>query len=145
MASLIGKDIYVFVNSQSGLFSVNSIDNVTGTLVSHCKMVGILCSSCGYLRMLVFASMTLLTIKLAKEALNKTCIDSEVTMSLSRVKGVLTSRRRHWDYENIVKTIYIRSECMRHYDPYSRTLRSLVIYLRRHIGCSFILVWFVCV
>ena len=53
--------------------------------------------------------------KLAKEALNKTSIDSEATMSLSRIKGVLMSRRRQWDSEIIGKLIDSGSESVRHY------------------------------
>ena len=66
VTSLKGKDIYVFVDSQSAFFSFNSVNTVNSALVSQCKaivfqlkIVGMLCSSCGYHLILVFVSMKL--------------------------------------------------------------------------------------
>lgn len=52
-----------------------------------------------------------------KEALNQDSIDSAGTMSFRRVKGILMSRRKQWDYENIGKIIDNGSESMKHYVP----------------------------
>jgi len=121
VASLKGKDIYVFVDSQSALFSLNSVDSVNGALVSQCKAIIFQLKDTGHIVQFMWIPSHIgiclneTADKLAKEALNKNSIDSEATMSFRRVKGVLTSRRRQWDYENIVKIIDSGSESMRHY------------------------------
>ena len=119
-ASLRGKDICVFVDSQSALFSLNSINTVNGAL-SQCKDIVFQVKDGGHVVQFMWIPYHIgiclneTGAKLAKEALNKNSIDSEATMSFQRLKGVLTSRKRQWDYENIVKIINSGSESMRHY------------------------------
>ena len=121
IASLKGKDIYVFVDSQSALLSLNSVHNVNDALVSKCKAIIFELKNAGHIVQFMWIPSHIgiclneTADKLAKEALNKDPTDSEITMSFSRVKGVLASRRRQWDYEHIVKIMDSGSESMKHY------------------------------
>lgn len=64
--------------------------------------------------------------QLPKEALNKDSIDSEATMRFIRNKGILMSRRRQWEYENIVKIMDSGSVSMKHYVIDQPELRLLL-------------------
>ena len=121
VASLKGKGNYVFVESQSALLSLNSVNNVNGTMVSKCKAVIFQLKDAGHIVQFMWMPYDIgiclneTADKLAKEALNKDPIDSEANMSFRRVKGILMSRRRQRDYENIVKIMDSGSESMKHY------------------------------
>ena len=85
------KNIYVFVDSQSALSSLNSPNTVNEALVAHCKAIVFQLKDAGHTVQFMWIPshvgicLNETADKLAKEALNKTSIDSEATMSLKPV------------------------------------------------------------
>lgn len=115
------KDIYIFSDSQGALYSLNSSVCANKDVVMRCKDVVSKMQTHGnsafffWIPSHIGIRLNEQADSLAKEATDKTAIDIESNISISRIKKIMFSKRREWETENIRKIIENGSESLVHY------------------------------
>ena len=121
MVSYKKKDVFIFSDSQSALLSLNSNNTMNSDLVAQCKNIvyqiqGFGCKVIFYwIPSHIGIYLNEVADRLAKEATDKTVIDTENVISIKRIKRGIRLKRNEWETENIRKILENGSESMEHY------------------------------
>ena len=115
------KDIYVFSDSQSALYSLNTNICANKDVVMQCKDLVSKIQTNGnsafffWIPSHVGIRLNEMADSLAKEATETTAVDVESTLSISRIKKRMVFKRKEWEFENVQKIIENGSESLEHY------------------------------
>ena len=115
------KNVFVFVDSQSALFALNSKTPTNVDVVLDCKRLVCQLTERGlFVKFFWIPSHIGIILNeaaddLAKQATQRPTIDIESIMSLSRIKKGIRQRRTVWEVENAVRILEEGSSSMRHY------------------------------
>lgn len=98
---------------------INSVSNSNDALVTQSTVTILQLNDVGHIVQFMWITSHIGRLyaanQLANEALKKDSINSQATMNFRRIKGILISRRKQWECENIAKIIDSGSESMKHY------------------------------
>ena len=121
VAALKLKNLFVFVDSQSALFALNSKLPTNNDLVMNCKMIVCQLKEKGisvqffWIPSHIGISLNEVADDLAKKATDRLFVDTESQMSLNRIKKGIKQIRNLWDSELAIRILEEGSASMDHY------------------------------